>query len=270
MTEIKPLNILVIMGSPRKGNTFHACEELRERMQKYRAVDFEYLWLKDTDLQPCRGCLSCFSKGEEKCPIHDEALAIRDKLTGADAVIFASPVYGLNVTGLMKNFVDRFSYFFHRPRFFDKKAFVLVTTGVLGHKDVMKYLASVAGFWGFDVSGKAGFVTTGEDPQILKEKNSAILEKAAKKLSSALIENRRKKPGFMDVVIFHAQKTAFSQVMDESPYDYKYWKEKGWLSPKTHYFTDVPVNPFYLGVGVIVGKMIGRKMKNNPAGLRND
>lgn len=270
MTEERPSKILVIMGSPRKGNTFHACEELREKMQEFRPVDFDYLWLKDADLQPCRGCLSCFTRGEEKCPIDDDALAIRERMTEADAVIFTSPVYGLNVTGLMKTFIDRFSYFFHRPYFFDKKAFVLVTTGVLGHKDVLKYMASVAGYWGFDVAGKAGLVTVGEDPKILKKKNDAIIQKAAKKFSSALIGNRRKRPGLMDVLAFHAQKAAFSQSGDESPYDYNYWKEKGWLSPHKHYFTNVSVNPFYVFAGIIAGKIITWRMRKNPDDKSND
>jgi multimeric flavodoxin WrbA len=58
--------ILVIMGSPRKGNTFRACEELRGFLEKELAVEFEYLWLKDANLQPCRGCLACFAQGEER------------------------------------------------------------------------------------------------------------------------------------------------------------------------------------------------------------
>jgi len=42
---------------------------------------------------------------------------------------------------LMKNFIDRFSYIFHRPRFFDKKALLLSTTGALGLKEIFDYLA---------------------------------------------------------------------------------------------------------------------------------
>ena len=63
----------------------------------------------------------------------------------ADGVIFATPVYGLAVTGLMKTFIDRFSYIFPRPRFFDKRALLLTTTGLVGEKDVLRYLDTVAG-----------------------------------------------------------------------------------------------------------------------------
>lgn len=233
-------------------------------MQEYLAVDFEYIRLKDADLQPCRGCLVCFTRGEDKCPIRDDALSIRDRMMAADAVIFASPVYGMNVTGLMKTFVDRSSYFFHRPRFFGKKAFFLTTTGFLGHKEVLKYMEMFAGIWGFEPAGRAAIMTAVKDPVILKEENDAILEKAAKKFSSALKSNRRRRPGLMNVIIFHGQKAAMSQVMDESPYDYNYWKEKGWLSPGTNYFTDVPVNPLYVFIGKIAGRMVRKQFKKTP------
>jgi multimeric flavodoxin WrbA len=45
----------------------------------------------------------------------------------ADGVIFATPVYVMNVSALMKTFIDHFSYIYHRPRFFDKKALLLST-----------------------------------------------------------------------------------------------------------------------------------------------
>ena len=54
----------------------------------------------------------------------------------ADGVIFASPVYSINVSGVFKVFVNRFSYVFHRPLFFDKKALLLSITGAAGTKEV--------------------------------------------------------------------------------------------------------------------------------------
>jgi multimeric flavodoxin WrbA len=57
---------------------------------------------------------------------------------------FPSPLNGMNVSGLMKVFVDRFAYIFHRPRFFDKKAPLLATTGSIGTKKVLDYPGLVA------------------------------------------------------------------------------------------------------------------------------
>ena len=150
------MKILVIMGSPHKGNTYAAAKKIEEAMRKRSDMEFEYLMLAEANLSPCRGCFICFLKGEGSCPIDDDAAAIGEKLENADGVIFASPVFGMNVTGLMKTFIDRFSYIFHRPRFFSKKALLLSTTGALGQKDVLKYLHMVAGIWGFRGRGDRG------------------------------------------------------------------------------------------------------------------
>jgi multimeric flavodoxin WrbA len=58
----------------------------------------------------------------------------------SDGVIFVSPAYCQNVTALMKNFVDRFAYIFHRPRFFNQKALIISTTCGAGLKETLNYL----------------------------------------------------------------------------------------------------------------------------------
>ena len=181
----------------------------------------------------------------------------------ADAVVFASPVYGFNVTGLMKTFIDRFSYFFHRPRFFDKKAFVLATAGVIGLNDALRYLEKVAGLWGFEVVGTAGVIMTNDMTRSLAEKNKKILTKAAKEFSTALQRNKRKSPGLVDVILFHSSRAAFSQLEKVSPFDYQYWKNKGWFSPGVRYFVDIPVNPLFLAAGRIAGWLTLRQVRKN-------
>ena len=245
--------ILVIMGSPRKGNTFRACEDLRELMQQNIPVEFEYLWLKDAHLLPCKGCYICIPRGEEKCPNRDDAPAIEEKMRQADGVIFASPVYGMNVTGQMKTFVDRLSYIFHRPRFFDKKALLLSTAGGIGNREVLGYLDTVAGVWGFEVAGKAGLIIPPGSAiaPFRVTKNQNVLKQAAQDFSAALSRKTTKSPGLMKVIIFHAQRAAFSQMEKESPCDYQYWKNQDWLSPNARYYVDVPVNPLYGTIGRI-------------------
>jgi len=50
-----------------------------------------------------------------------------------------------------------------------------------------------------------------------------------------------------------------------SPADYRYWKEKGWLDRGTKYFVDVPVNPLYNIIGVIVEWFSARGVKKDLA-----
>jgi len=258
-----PKKILVIMGSPRKGNTFRACEELQEYMEKEFPVTFEYLWLKDADLAPCKGCLSCFSQGEEKCPNHDDAPLIEQKMHDADGVVFATPVYGFSVTSQMKVFIDRFSYIFHRPRFFSQKALLITTAGVIGNDDVLKYLDTVVRLWGFEVAGKAGLITAAPVPQYRIDKNREAVAHAARDFAAALQRGSRKSPGMMDVFSFRGQRAAFSQLADVSPADYEYWKEKGWFDRRTKYFVDVPVNPLWHLLGAVVEWFSARDVKRD-------
>jgi multimeric flavodoxin WrbA len=153
------MKIPVVMGSPRKGNTYRAVRKVEEVMRSKGDVEFEYLMLKDANLSQRSGCFVCFMKGEDHCPSKDDAPLIEKKMHDADGVIFATPVYGMSVSALMKTFIGRFSYIFHRPRFFDKRAMLLSTTGALGLKEILDYLQLVAGIWGFEVSYRVGIVT---------------------------------------------------------------------------------------------------------------
>lgn len=259
------MKVLVVMGSPRKGNTYRAVKKIEEYMHSIGNVEFEYLMLKDSNLSQCSGCFACLSKGENYCPHKDSAPVIEQKMQGADGVIFATPVYGMNITALLKTFVDRFSYIFHRPRFFDKKALLLSTTGALGNKEVLNYLKLVADIWGFEVTSSVGLVTPPiQVPKKKEQENNRKLEKAALELYNSFQKNRPS-PGFKDVLVFHAQKASFGIPGLTSPADFAYWDEKGWLNPKTKYYVDIPINPIYDAIGRISERMIRRKILKDMA-----
>jgi len=115
------MKIAAICGSPRKGNTY---EVLNSIMENHQDIDYKILMLKDLNFELCKGCYSCVLRGEEKCPIKDDRDMIVEEMSEADGVIFASPTYSHMISAIMKNFFDRFGYYAHRPRFFDKYALV--------------------------------------------------------------------------------------------------------------------------------------------------
>lgn len=252
------MKVLVIMGSPRKGNTYRATKKIEESMQSMGNVEFEYLMLRDAGLSQCSGCLVCFGKGEDHCPHKDSAHIIEQKMHAADGVIFATPVYGMSVSALMKTFIDRFSYIFHRPRFFAKKALLLSTAGVLGNKEVLNYLKSVAGLWGFEVVHSVGLLTPPMQISMKEQENNQKLEKAAFEFYKSL-QKKRHSPGFRDVLIFRGMKASLGELREVFPADYVYWKEKGWLNQKAKYYVDVPVNPIYDTIGWISEQIVKRK-----------
>jgi multimeric flavodoxin WrbA len=260
------MKVLVIMGSPRKGNTYHAAERIREILQEKIPVEWEYVMLRDIDMEQCKGCFTCFERGERFCPLNDDASLLEQKMLEADGVIFATPVYGFQVSGLMKVFIDRHSYFFHRPRFFRQKALILTSTGAVGIKEVLKYLDLVTRIWGFDVAAKMGIVsspTMGPLPARRVEENERRLEKAASAFMKALQRGTRSKPGLMNVIIFHVGRAPSDVLGERAPADHTYWTDQGWLEKGKRYYVDVPVNPLYHAIGNIVEWFLQRRIRKD-------
>jgi multimeric flavodoxin WrbA/putative sterol carrier protein len=101
--------IAVFDGGPRSTKysktTFmvkHFC-----RGAKSAGAEIEYVKLKDMEINSCTGCYTCWTKTPGECIFQDDMTALRLKYRKADLIIFASPLYIFNVTGIMKNFLDR-------------------------------------------------------------------------------------------------------------------------------------------------------------------
>jgi multimeric flavodoxin WrbA len=124
------VKILAIMGSPRKnGSGTKVIRRIEEVMRRQGEVEIDYLYLRDANLAACRGCFQCISRGEQFCPLKDYRIAIEARTDAADGIILISPGYVQNVSGLMKNFMDRMAYTNHRPRFFGKKVMLVANGG---------------------------------------------------------------------------------------------------------------------------------------------
>jgi multimeric flavodoxin WrbA len=103
------MKIIVISGSPRKGNT----EWMTKKLAEFLEVDgheVELLLLRKMEIRQCRGCLSCEAGGAERrgvCNIKDDMNATYPKLVAADAIIMGTPAYFELLSGLLKTFLDR-------------------------------------------------------------------------------------------------------------------------------------------------------------------
>ena len=99
------IHVLGINGSPRQGgNSEWALRELLAECEKLNAQT-EALLLSTSNIQMCAGCLTCEDQGT--CPLNDDMKKINERLSKADVLVFSSPAYFDNVSGLMKNFMDR-------------------------------------------------------------------------------------------------------------------------------------------------------------------
>jgi multimeric flavodoxin WrbA len=131
-------------------------------------IEYEIVRLSDYQLQPCKGCKACIDKGEEHCPLGDDRDLLINKIAASDGVIFASPNYSFQVSAIMKTFLDKLGFAFHRPRFFGKTFTSIVAQGIYGGNKIVGYLDFVGNGLGFNTV-KGSCITTLE-PMTKKQK----------------------------------------------------------------------------------------------------
>ena len=102
------MKITIFNGSPHaeNGNT-HVMVESFAAGATQAGAEVENIFLAKKEINHCRGCYACWIKTPGKCVIKDDMAELLDKLIHSDVVVFATPVYVDNVTGIMKNFMDR-------------------------------------------------------------------------------------------------------------------------------------------------------------------
>ena len=103
------MKMVAFNGSPRaeKGNT-HVIVEAFLKGAATAGAEVENIFLARKEINPCRGCLACWLKTPGHCVTNDDMAELLEKFSSCDVVVFATPLYVDNVTGLMKNFMDRF------------------------------------------------------------------------------------------------------------------------------------------------------------------
>jgi multimeric flavodoxin WrbA len=252
------MKILAIIGSPRKENTFSLVKRFEKRLIQTNDVDFEYLFLKDYNIGICKGCLNCVRLGEDSCPKSETISKIVSKMNKCDGIIFASPVYIDNVTGLMKNFIDHLVYIVHRPQFLDKYALILATTKGSGLNEVLEYLKKTALKLGFSVVGKFGIRT----PTFDSEEKEQEIKELCKDFFHSIKTKRWIKPSFWLLLYFKTMRFLVGDLLrDDFKLDYKYWQNKGWL--ESTYFKDGKVGWFKNIVSKIILFFVKRNIKRN-------
>jgi len=102
------MKVTVFNGSPRgrKSNSHLMIEPLLEGARQAGA-ETEEVFLIEKDIQHCRGCFVCWGKTPGACAIKDDMAGLIDLLLESDYAGLATPVYGMYMTGLLKNFYDR-------------------------------------------------------------------------------------------------------------------------------------------------------------------
>ena len=254
------MKILVLMSSYRKkGNTARIVQMIEGQMEEIAArhdepLDFETLYLAHMAIELCRGCRTCFDRGENKCPLKDDIPAIRAKIAAADGLILASPVYVDDVNGVAKNWIDRMAYVCHRPAFAGKCAYLITTVGEGPTNHTLRTMNFALRSWGFHIVGRAGFkmgalMSQSEAAQHFQ----AEAGDAAEALFQAIAQQQFLRPSFISLMIFRVQQHAWRKISAPDSYDYAYWKARGWFEPDCTFYIEHRANPVKVALARLVG-----------------
>ena len=97
------MKIVIVNGSPRKGNIYTAVQTVAAAAGAKHEV--EIIEADKLNISGCKGCGACqCMKG---CVAQDDTNPTVDKLVAADMIIFASPVYWWGLTAQIKLVIDK-------------------------------------------------------------------------------------------------------------------------------------------------------------------
>lgn len=101
------MKLLALLGYPRLDGHTAAMTDLFLRGAASAGADVHRVHLPTTDIRPCLGCYSCWTKTPGVC-VHRDAMApLLEEFLDADLVLMASPVYAFSVSSSIKMFMER-------------------------------------------------------------------------------------------------------------------------------------------------------------------
>ncbi|MDY6878547.1 MAG: flavodoxin family protein [Chloroflexota bacterium] len=229
--------VTAFVGSARKKHTYNAVVQFLNNLQSMGDVEVEIVRLSDYQLQACKGCKMCCDKGEEYCPLKDDRDVLIEKMMASDGVVFASLNYSFQVSAIMKTFLDKLGFAFHRPRFFGKTFTSIVAQGIYGGNKIVAYLDFVGNALGFNTV-KGSCITT-LDPMTEKQQHKIdrVLAAQARRYYARLEKPGYPAPTLIDLMFFRMSRTKMRLMLDDSFRDYTYYKDKGWFESDFYYPT---------------------------------
>ena len=137
--------LLIISGSYREGGDIAYLTDRFSEGFKASLSDgeIEVVHLRDIGMEYCRGCWACanaenMQKPIGDCPIGDDVRELLEKSSACDVLVYATPVYEMGPTAVMKKFLERnlpvvggikLGFFGRRPTKKSKAGAVILSSG---------------------------------------------------------------------------------------------------------------------------------------------
>lgn len=135
--------VLILEGSPRiKGNSSILSDEF-EKGAVEAGCEVEKIHITRQKVAGCLGCDYCM-RNNGLCVQKDDMQQIREKMTEADVIVLASPIYFYSMTSQMKAVIDRTYAFFNDLA--GKTFYFIITCAADNETYAETMIASLRGF----------------------------------------------------------------------------------------------------------------------------
>lgn len=227
------MKIIVINGQNHKGTTHYIGSMLVDKINCEKEVK-EYFLPKDLN-HFCTGCLACL-KERDKCPYWMDKEKIYQDMLEADLIVITSPNYCMMPSAPTKAFLDLFftNWLSHKPieEMFSKKAVVISTAAGVGAKNTTKLIANNLINWGIPEVYQFGIVINAANWEEMNNKKKTKVKKATSKIAKKLSKEKKPKVNLNAKIRFLLFRWIQKANFGASPFERKYWEDKGWLGKK--------------------------------------
>lgn len=229
------MNITIIHGQVRKGNTYHMTKLLSDQLKVADNVIHEFFLPVDGPTF-CTGCHGCFYHGEQACPHHAQMTKLLNAIKCSQIIILNSPCYELSMSGQMKTMLDHlaFQWMTHRPHetMFQKVGICVATSAGAGAKKVTKQLKQHMNYWGIsnvyqlsnNLHASCWEEVSDKKKESLKQKACSILKKADDNIKKPRVSIKIK----LMFLVFRRMQMTNTWL----PHDHIHWEQQGWLAKK--------------------------------------
>lgn len=233
--------VVAIVGTASRKHTLLATRQFLDNLRSLGDVETEIVTLSDFKIGTCRTCKLCLARGEEACPIKDDRDVVIAKMMASDGVVFATPNLSFHVSGMMKVFLDRLGFVFHRPRFFGKASTSIVPQGIYGGRKIVSYFHFIGKGMGFNPVRGVHFTALDPMAGTERRKMDAALAKLSRRFYDMLVGPPYPWPGWFYFVAFRSGRTKMRLELNETSFDFRYYRDKGWF--ESDYYYPVRLSP---------------------------
>ena len=169
---MKKTKIFAYVGSKHKNSdTLKVVKRLTELISEKAETEIDIYTPSDGEINICEGCCSCFRKGYCPGDKKDNFSDLKEKLLEADVILLGTPVYAASVSGLMKTFIDRLSYWLHLMPLCGKIVIPVMTASSNSLIETNVYMKKIIEAWGGFVP--FSIMCTTDSPAMLKTEEFA-------------------------------------------------------------------------------------------------